>query len=135
MESSIGVLEAVIALVEGCPKAPFQKDKILVEKKTLLDMLAKLRLVIQTDGAASQSATMTQEVAPRLRKAEVDPKVFGVEGEALIRQAKEEANGMRQAADDYAKNVLDNLQIVISKMLRNLETGRERLKKYQEEDK
>lgn len=134
MESSIGVVEAIMALIEGCPKAPFQKNKVLVEKQTILDMLDKLRLVIQTSGAASQAATVTQDI-PRLRKAEVDPKIFGVEGEALIRQAKEEANSMRQAADDYAKNVLNNLQIVVSKMLRNLEVGKERLKKYQEEDK
>ncbi|MDR2431788.1 MAG: hypothetical protein LBD99_06010 [Candidatus Margulisbacteria bacterium] len=131
---AIGLIEAIIAVVKDCPKAAWHKDKVVVESAKILEMLEKLKLVVQTDGQAAKNSIALTD-APRVRKAEVDPKIFGVEGEALIRQAKEEASNLRQAADEYAKNVLSNLQIVVNKMLRNLETGKERLKKYQGEEK
>ena len=131
---AIGLIDTLISLINACPKAPFSKTKITVEKAELLEMLEKLKLVIETEGAVAKQSIVPQQPYV-IKKAEVDPKVFGVEGEALLRQAKEEANNIRHGSDEYAKNVLSNLQILLNKMMRNLEVSKERLKTYREADK
>ena len=131
---AIGLIDTIISLVSACPRARFSKTKIVIAKKDLLDMLDKLKLVIETEGAAAKQSIVPQP-SYVVKKAEVDPKIFGVEGEALIRQAKEEANNIRQGSDEYAKNVLKNLQVLLNKMMLNLEVSKERLKTYREADK
>ena len=53
----------------------------------------------------------------------------------MIRQAKDESERIRQEADEYARNVLTNLQVGITKMMRTIEVNKERLAKYKEKDK
>ena len=131
---AIGLIDTIISLVNAYPKAPFSKTKITVEKPELLEMLEKLKLVIETEGVAAKQSVVPQQPY-EVKKAEVDPKVFGTEGEALIRQAREEAEHVRQRSDQYAKNVISNLEILLNKMMRNVEVNKERLVVYREAER
>jgi gas vesicle protein len=132
---ALGLIDAIIATICDSPRPVFSKKKVIIDEDRILEMLEKLKLVIQSGGnIARKSVTMKEELPTRPKKlAETNPQLFGAEGEALLRQAKEETEKMHLAADEYAKNVLTNLQVVVTKMMRNLENGKERLKKYQED--
>jgi hypothetical protein len=130
---ALGLIDAIIATISDSPRPMFSKKQVMVDEERVLQMLDKLKVVIQSDGDVVRRSVTKPELAKAKR--EFNPQVFGVEGEALIRQAQEESTKMRAAADDYAKNVLTNLQVVVTKMMRTLENGKERLKKYQEEIK
>lgn len=131
---AIGLIDTIISLVSACRNVRFSKNLIAVDRAELLDMLEKLKLVIETEGEAAKKSIVPQQPYV-VKKAEIDPKTFGVEGEALILQAQEEALNIRRGSDEYAKNVLSNLQIVLNTMMRNLEVSKERLKFYREADK
>ncbi len=128
---ALGLIEAIIATVAESPNYLFSKNKVVVNTEQLFDMLEKLKVIVQQGGGVAQNVVT---VAPEKNKtvAETNPELFGLEGEALLRQAKEEAEKMRASADRYAENVLSNLQVVINKMLRNIDNGKERLKTYKE---
>lgn len=131
---SLGLIEAIIATVADSPNYLFSKNKAIVNTEQLLDMLEKLKVIIQQGGGVAQNnVTVDPENDIKNKSvAETNPELFGLEGEALLRQAKEEAEKMRANADRYAENVLSNLQIVVSKMLRNIDSGKERLKTYKD---
>jgi hypothetical protein len=132
---ALGLIDAIIATIADSPRPMFSKKQVIVDEERVLQMLDKLKTVIQGDGEVVRRSVTKPELVNNKPKKEFNPQVFGVEGEALIRQAQEESGKMRAAADDYAKNVLTNLQVVVTKMMRTLENGKERLKKYQEEIK
>ncbi len=130
---ALGMIDAIIATLMESPKTMFSKHKAIVNLPDVLDMLEKLRMVVQRGGEiAKKSVTVGFENMPQKKPAEINPEVFGVEGEALLRQAKDHAERIKANADKYAENVLTNLQVVITKMMRNVDNGKERLKKYQE---
>lgn len=128
----LGLVEAIISTVAESPRQMFAKNKVVVNADQVIDMLEKLKIVLQRGGDfAKSSVTVASEAAVRKRSvAETNPELFGLEGEALLRQAKDEADKMRVNADKYAENVLTNLQVVITKMMRNIENGKDRLTKY-----
>ncbi|MDR2428466.1 MAG: hypothetical protein LBD62_01505 [Candidatus Margulisbacteria bacterium] len=129
---TLGLIEEIIAYIAGAPKAPFSKNKIVVEERRLLDFLEKLKLLVQTEGQAARRAVNVPQLKP-LRKEQYDPQAFGAEGEPLIRQAKQKADALTREADEYADHVLAHLQVVISKWERTLCNGREVLKKRRED--
>jgi hypothetical protein len=136
---ALGLVDAIITTIADAPTKSFSKNKVIVDRDQVIDMLEKLRLVLQKGSdIVRKSVTMNpdEEHQRKTRRiAETNPEMFGLEGEALIRQAKDESERIRQEADDYARNVLTNLQVGITKMMRTIEVNKERLSKYKEKDK
>lgn len=136
---ALGLVDAIITTIADAPTKSFSKTKVIVDRDQVVDMLEKLRLVLQKGSdIVRKSVTMNPEEdyqRKTRRIAETNPELFGLEGEALIRQAKDESERIRQEADEYARNVLTNLQVGITKMMRTIEVNKERLSKYKEKDK
>mgnify|MGYP000906016819 CR=1 FL=1 len=136
---SLGLIDAIITTIADAPTKSFSKTKVIIDREQVIDMLEKLRLVLQKGSdIVRKSVTMNPEEEQQRktrRIAETNPELFGLEGEALIRQAKDEAERIRLEADEYARNVLTNLQVGITKMMRTIEVNKERLSKYKEKDK
>ena len=132
---ALGLIDAIISTISDSPRPMLSKGKVTINESQILDMLEKLRLVVQKGGSVARESVAVDNDIPAKKKSlgETNPQLFGLEGEALLRQAKEESDKIRESADKYAENVLTNLQVVISKMMRNIETGKSRLAKYQEE--
>jgi len=134
---ALGLIDAIITTINDSPKKAFSNDKVIIDKKQIKNMLEKLKMVISRGGdvvreAISGGANDEQPVVMEQKKliGESSPELFGVEGEALLLQAKEEAGKIRDGADKYADNVLANLMVIVSKMERTIENGRERLGQY-----
>lgn len=127
---ALGLIEAIITTLIESPHYMFSKRRVIADLPELIDMLEKLKAVIQRGGQVAVRAVAQEEVKKPV--AETNPEIYGLEGEALLRQAKEHAERIKQNADKYADNVLTNLQIIVTKMMRNIENGKERLKKYKE---
>ena len=136
---ALGLVDAIITTVADAPVKSFSKTKVIVDREQIIDMLEKLRLVLQKGSdIVRKSVTMNpnDDYQRQTRRAvDTNPELFGLEGEALIRQAKDESERIRQEADEYARNVLTNLQVGITKMMRTVEVNKERLSKYKEKDK
>lgn len=136
---ALGLVDAIITTVADAPTKSFSKTKVIVDREQIIDMLEKLRLVLQKGSdIVRKSVTMnpSDDYQRKTRRAaDTNPELFGLEGEALIRQAKDESERIRQEADEYARNVLTNLQVGITKMMRTVEVNKERLSKYKEKDK
>jgi len=126
---SLGLIEAIITTLLESQHYMFSKRRVVVDLPELVDMLEKLKIVIQRNG---EQLSKPVEESPRRNIVDTNPEAFGLEGEALLRQAKEYSERIKQNADKYAENVLTNLQVIITKMMRNVENGKERLKKYKE---
>ncbi|GBR76652.1 hypothetical protein NO2_1169 [Candidatus Termititenax persephonae] len=130
---TMALLEVIKDYLADCPRSGWSKTKIIVEAPRLTELLEKLRLAIQTDSAAVKKVIVAPPLHPA-PKNNVDPQSFGAEGEPLVRQARDAAKLLRRDSEEYADNVLNNLQIVINKMARTLQNGRERLQKYREDE-
>lgn len=136
----LGLIDAIEAVVLDSPRFMFS-DKIIIQEKKLLEMLAKLRIVAQTDGEAAQRAVKGEPV-PRMKHLAVkkpalpDPRAVAAaapEGpvqktvEQVLAEAKTKAEGTIQGADEYAKDVINQLLIMTTKIQRTLENGKARL--------
>ena len=128
----LGLVEAIISTISESPRQVFAKNKAVINVDQVIDMLEKLKVILHRGGDfAKDSVTVDSEnVVKKKSVAETNPELFGLEGEALLRQAKNEADKMKENADKYAENVLTNLQVVVTKMMRNIENGKDRLTKY-----
>ena len=63
---------------------------------------------------------------------ESNPELFGLEGEALLKQAKIEADKIKSGANEYAESVLNNLMITLTKAETAVNNGKERLQNIKE---
>ncbi len=137
----LGLIDAIEATIMDCPRMPFS-DKIMIQEKKMLEMLAKLRIVAQTGGEAAQRAVKGEQVQrpgqrQPLRKPSLNATVqepisdTGVKKtvESILVDAKNKAEDMIKGADEYAKDVLTQLLIVTTKIQRTIENGKGKLEK------
>jgi hypothetical protein len=137
----LGLIDAIEAVILDSPRFLFS-DKILIKEKKILEMLAKLRIVAQTDGEAAQRAVKGEQM-PRVRSAGVKRPDLGQlkmtdhvpDGpvqktvEQVLAEAKSKAETTVKGADEYAKDILNQLLIVTTKIQRTLENGKARMEK------
>jgi hypothetical protein len=126
MEEIAGLIDSIVSTIMTAKRAALS-HKVLVDRDALLEMLDKLK----------KSLDLTEEVRvirPAMNvqknKDEINPEIFGLEGEALLRQAKIEADKIKGGANQYAESVLDNLLISLTKAESAITNGKERLQKY-----
>ena len=104
-----------------------QKNEAIVNKTEILDLLEAIHRNIDEKYEALKHR-MDEEPRPDSRKSlkalAPEPNVQGVqepgEGREIILDAKREALDIKQEIDEYAVNVLENLQLTVTKFRRKL---------------
>ena len=132
----LGLLDTLESLILDSSKIPFTK-KAVVDEDKLLQIIDKIRLVIQggggfvrdrlTSGAAANAGEQAGEapVAPELEgRSRQEAKAVEV-----IEQAYRMAKEVREGADKYADEILTNLESTTTRVLRTVKAGRDRLSK------
>lgn len=142
---ALGLLDTLESMILDGTKIPLTK-KILINEEQILNLIDKLRLVIQGgEGLAkgaiaskSGAAVASANNAPEAEKtgpteASVDLEGVSSREEAksveVLQQAYQMAKEIREGADKYADEVLANLEATSTRILRTVKAGRERLVK------
>jgi hypothetical protein len=135
----LGLIDTLEAMIAKGNKIPLT-DKVVIEEKRILALIDKLRFAVK-QGEGVIRKTVEREMEIKRRR---EPVVIGdpsSEAQKVLNDAYNEAKKIRESADEYADQVLANLQIIIAKMQRSskkmdevLENGRNRLKKSKELD-
>jgi len=129
MDETLALIDSLINEILGAKSAAMSKGKkVIVDKEQLLDMLEKLKLMasLQSDNRGFMAPSGTEELV-----GETHPELFGLEGEALLRQARSEADKIKDGANKYAESVFNNMLISLSKAATAVKNGKDRIKLYQ----
>ena len=113
MSEFLGVLESLETMILDAKRLPFT-NKVVMSDQELLHFVDKLRILCKTE-----------QVSKTVSDAELDTTVVAKEQEGLSQidgliQAKEEAKKISEGANDYADNVLAHLQLLVTKLHKNL---------------
>ncbi|OGB90237.1 hypothetical protein A2625_02805 [candidate division WOR-1 bacterium RIFCSPHIGHO2_01_FULL_53_15] len=119
----LGLLDHLESVVLDSPKVPFTK-KIIADEEKFLQVIDKIRLVIQSPDLAKGTIIVRGEKAARGVEDETESKAMEV-----MEQAYKMAKEIREGADKYADEVLANLEATSTRILRTVKAGRERLEK------
>jgi len=130
----LGLLDTLESLILDGFKIPLTK-KTLVNEEQILSIIDKIRLVVQGGEDFARSAIGREKIMTQ-RSLEVNaapqaPEVPSEKGEsaAVLEQAYQIAKEVRGGADNYADEVLSNLELTTTRILRTVQAGRERLQK------
>lgn len=145
MNELFGLLDSLEATILEAKKIPLT-DKVVIEESCLLSLVDKIRLALKSEGRVVHESLKHQNIEPvpspenPVKKTEATNVSADSEIKELINQAKTDADSIKSGANQYAENVLANLQLLITKMHKNLltmektiENGRGLLNKVKEE--
>jgi len=114
MNEILGILDAIEATIMEGKKLPFT-DKVIIHEGQLLMLLDKLRIV------AGNSDTVRQAVEiGNMPEKEVVVQQSSIPQAADLSKANAEALRIREDAAVYADNVLAHLQLLVTKMQKNI---------------
>lgn len=126
MNNVLGLIDALEALILDGKKVPFS-DKVMISEKEVLRLLDKVRLVINSDDdvirqsvevVQAQDSSVSQE--PLAVSDNEEPAQKVVDYEKILADAMKEASTIKVGANEYADNMLANLQLLLVKMQKNL---------------
>ncbi|NDD66647.1 hypothetical protein EBZ35_03215 [bacterium] len=133
MSELLGLIDSIEALVLEGKKVPFS-EKVVLDERRVLVLLDKLRIVVKNDPLLIRRAIETTPVQIEMN---VEPTAIHPD---VLRQADAESHRVRRSADEYADNVLAHLQMVVTRVQKNLikleqsiESGRDHLVAQREE--
>jgi cell division septum initiation protein DivIVA len=119
----LGLLDTLESVILEGFKIPLTKKTVLNEDE-LLGLLDKMRVVIQEqDRAPERIPQQAEETEVREQK---DDQTKAAD---IVKEAYEIAKEVRVGADRYADEVLSNLELTTSRILRTVRAGRTRLVK------
>lgn len=144
-EGLSGVLDALVAVVEGARSMPMSSS-VIVNKAELLELVSLARatlpaelvaadaLIADTDAARAAAQADAEAILVRAREAAADL----VEQDAIVREAQAraarilaeaqaEADEQRRGADDYCDRRLADFEIDLGKVLSQVQAGRAKL--------
>ena len=114
MNEILGILDAIEATIMEGKRLPFT-DKVIIHEGQLLMLLDKLRIV------AGNSDTVRQAVEiGNLPEKEVQVQQTSITQAPDLSKANAEALRIREDAAVYADNVLAHLQLLVTKMQKNI---------------
>ncbi len=127
LDNLIDELEDV--LVEG-RRVPFS-GRLLIDEERILDVIDRMRVAVpeelkQARRIIGEQDRLLNEAQVRVQQAlEEQGLLAAVEEERvrLIEQAEREAANIRAGADDYARQVLEELQDRLAQLASNVENG------------
>ena len=134
----LGLLDTLESTILDSTKIPMTK-KIIINEEQILELIDKILLVAQggagfakekidkdrskasvereEPGQMSEQISMNEPITDKAKSAEI------------IQQAYQIAKEVREGADKYADEVLSNLELASTRVLRTIKAGRERLQK------
>lgn len=121
MNEILGILDSLEATIVDSKKVPMT-SKVMLDENYLLDIIDKIRLSLKSaNNLAREKVDIEQtpqfsKESLGLSSSETDQKVT----DKMIEAAKVQAEEIKEGANAYADDVLANLQLVISKMQKNL---------------
>ena len=141
MNEILGLIDSVEATILEGKKVPFS-EKVILDERKLLILIDKLRLVIKNDSSmirrsieqAPMGSSDPASVIPVASGYSVSGESSGTIHPDVLKQAEEESVRVRRSADEYADNVLAHLQMLVTRVQKNLikleqsiDSGREHL--------
>jgi hypothetical protein len=129
----LGLINAIENTIADCARVPFS-GKILIPEKKMIELLAKLRVVAQTNGEVARRAVRGEGLPPKGGYSKVQGQqrsgvVNNRETAVLSESEKQQSGEIKSGADAYAKEVLEHLMAVTTKIQRTIENGKARLNK------
>lgn len=121
----LGLLDTLESVIMEGFKIPMTKKTVLNEDE-LLCLTDKMRLVIQEGGHKSPETAVPKAAAP---VQEEETKDESAQAGEIVKEAYEIAKEVRSGADRYADEVLSNLELTSTRVLRTIKAGRVRLSK------
>ena len=139
MNQLLGLLDSLEAsLLEG-KKIPLTRMTIIHEKE-LLSLVDKMRLVLKSNGRGARMAVEQGQQGDS--QAEENDDNGGTSGESSPVDRQGYSDKITTGANDYAENVLANLQLMLTKMQkeivrleRSVESGRKVLDQQKDQHK
>ena len=117
------------ALAEG--RRVFFSGRLLVDEERILDIIDRMRVAVpdelkQARRVIAEQERLIGEAQSQVRQAmEEQGLLAAVEAERarLIEQAERDAAGIRAGADDYARQVLEDLEQRLSRLVASVQNG------------
>ena len=121
MNELMGLLDSLEATILEGKRIPLT-DKIMLEEKKILSLVDKLRLVLKSNGSIVKRLVdqSRQEEAQKTKSESAIPGRVPEQMEDLLAQAHVEAEKIKDGAKEYADYILANLQLLVTKMQKNL---------------
>ncbi len=121
MNELMGLLDSLEATILEGKRIPLT-DKIMLEEKKILSLVDKLRLVLKSNGSIVKRSVdqSRKEEAQKTKSDSAIPGRVPEQMEDLLAQAHVEAEKIKDGAKEYADYILANLQLLVTKMQKNL---------------
>ncbi len=116
MSEILGLLDSLEATILDGKKIPFA-SKLMVDERRCLHIIDKIRLVLQSDGDTARKAI---DLTKAEEKEEAPVQESPMSEADILQTAQREAEKMKSGASEYADYVLANLQLIVTKMQKNL---------------
>jgi hypothetical protein len=118
------------ALAEG-RRLPFSGGRLLVDEERLLDIIDRMRVAIPEEHKRARRIVQEQERLIAEAQARVQQvleergllEAVEQERARLLQQAEQEAVGVRAGADEYARQVLEELDERLTKLVTSVRNG------------
>lgn len=140
MHKLFGMLDSLEAIILEGKKIPFS-DKVVVNEQQVLQLLDKFRLVLKSEDKMRESG-MDMSSGTELLSSDAQVSELMESSQESVDAIREGALRLRQDAEDYADNVLANLQLMLTKLQKNfitleksVESGRLVLNKEKQQER
>lgn len=118
------------ALAEG-RRLPFSGGRLLVDEERILDIIDRMRVAIPEEHKRARRIVQEQERLIAEAQARVQQvldergllEAVNAERARLLQQAEQEAALVRAGADDYARQVLEELDDRLTKLVTSVRNG------------
>lgn len=127
----LGLLDALESMILDGFKIPLTK-KTLINEEQILGVIDKIRLVVQGGGNFAKKALGERAENPNAPEAvsqPEEPSTPANKSTEVLQQAYQLAKEVKEGADNYADEVLSNLELTVTRLIRTIKAGRERLDK------
>lgn len=125
MDEILGLIDSLEAVVLDGKKIPMV-DKTVVEEKKLLNLIDKIRIVIKSEEDVVRKAIGQKKDENELNSGcETNISEHSFEARipyTIIQEAEKESNKIKAEANSYADYILANLQLMVTKIQKNLIT-------------
>jgi len=118
----LGLLDTLESIILDGFKIPLSR-KVVLNEDQLLSIIDKMRLLI----SGGEGLVKKDKKEPEAVLSAEAPSAEKGKGPEILEQAYQIAREIREGADKYADEVLANLELSTTRVLRTIKAGRERL--------
>ena len=119
MNETLGLVDTLEAMLLDGSTVPFS-SRIMVDEKDMLQLIDKIRLSIKSGGRAAQTVMdLSGSVQVQTKKELNEPRPESLPEDSVVKQ-QQSADKLSRGAQEYADQVMANLQLMVTKMQTNL---------------